>query len=104
MKEINVAYQTKKVKIFFFENLFDEYKFEEKTKYFILTDTNVGALYLPKLRQLIPEANYLIVPAGEASKNSDTAFQVINNLPRRLSSFSWRGDDYRFGGFLRLDL
>jgi 3-dehydroquinate synthase len=80
MKEMSVNYRNQTVKILLGENLLERTCFPTGVKYFILTDDNVGPLYLKKLINEIPNANYLVLPSGEGSKDTVNVLNIIGML------------------------
>ena len=63
---------------------------QKSCKIFIITDTNVSAIYLEhlesQLKKLNFEVNYYIIPAGEFSKSLNTAENIYEKLSSDLIS------------------
>ena len=53
----------------------------------IITDSNVANYYLPHVQKQLADAGYRVYshvfPAGEASKNANTLFQILNDLAQQ---------------------
>ncbi|HHX79605.1 MAG TPA: 3-dehydroquinate synthase [Acholeplasmataceae bacterium] len=102
MKEMTVNYSNKIVKIQMGENLLSEIKFPSFRKYLIITDENVGKLYLEQLLEKLPNALYRILPAGEESKSLGVVEELLEHL--LVSSYT-KGDVLiAFGGGVITDL
>ena len=88
-KEIFIDLKERSYKIEIKRGLLEEIgkkikKIKEYNKIVIITDENVGKLYLDKLTRALRKENFLvydiIIPAGEKSKNLYEAEKIYNDL------------------------
>jgi 3-dehydroquinate synthase len=72
------------------------------SRFAIVIDSNLERIYGPRLRKTIPNALYLIIPAGEANKNINT----VNDLAAKLVNAGYTASDVilGFGGGMVTDV
>lgn len=80
MKEMTVNYSNQSVKIQIGENVLSEINFPSTSKYMIITDENVGKLYLNQVLNKLPNALFHILPAGEKNKSLAIVEELLEHL------------------------
>lgn len=80
MMTIKINYQSQKVNVYLKRNIFNQISkvLDLSKEYLIITDQNVGSLYLKRLTNQLQKATSFVVAPGERSKSFETVNQIIN--------------------------
>lgn len=79
MKELNIRYRTKEVRLLFGKGAFSGSLFSKGRRHLVLTDDNVYKYHGEKMRE-IPGAVFKCVPAGEESKTVENVLALFELL------------------------